>query len=83
MGCNFLLQGIFPTQGLNQGLLCLLHCSWILGGFLATLGLCCSMWTFSSFCEWGYCLIQVHGPPVTVGAFAERRLWPGSLAVAM
>ena len=26
-GCHFLLQGIFPTQGLN---LCLLHCRWIL-----------------------------------------------------
>ena len=23
--CHFLLQGIFPTQGLNSGLLCLLH----------------------------------------------------------
>ena len=27
MGCHFLLQGIFPTQGLNPWLL---HCSWIL-----------------------------------------------------
>ena len=25
VGCHFLLQGIFPTQGLNQSLLCLLH----------------------------------------------------------
>ena len=25
MGCHFLLQGIFPTQGSNQGLLCLLY----------------------------------------------------------
>ena len=24
-GCHFLLQGIFPTQGLNPRLLCLLH----------------------------------------------------------
>ena len=24
-GCHFLLQGIFPTQGSNLGLLCLLH----------------------------------------------------------
>ena len=24
-GCHFLLQGIFPTQGSNPGLLCLLH----------------------------------------------------------
>ena len=26
MGCHFLLQGIFPTQGWNPCLLCLLHC---------------------------------------------------------
>ena len=25
MGCHFLLQGIFPTQGSNPCLLCLLH----------------------------------------------------------
>ena len=25
MGCCFLLQGIFPTEGLNPSLLCLLH----------------------------------------------------------
>ena len=25
MGCHALLQGIFPTQGLNPHLLCLLH----------------------------------------------------------
>ena len=26
MGCCSLLQGIFPTQGLNTNLLCVLHC---------------------------------------------------------
>ena len=30
VGCHFLLQGIFKTQGLNPHLLCLLHCRWIL-----------------------------------------------------
>ena len=30
VGCLFLLQGTFPTQGLNPGLLCLLHCRLIL-----------------------------------------------------
>ena len=30
VGCDFLLQGIFLTQGLNPCLLCLLHCRWIL-----------------------------------------------------
>ena len=28
--CHFLLQGIFPTQGLNPYLLCLLNCRQIL-----------------------------------------------------
>ena len=30
VGCHFLLQGIFLTQGLNLSLLCLLQCRWIL-----------------------------------------------------
>ena len=30
VGCRFLLQGIFPTQGLNPRLLCFLHCRQIL-----------------------------------------------------
>ena len=30
VGCRFLLQGIFPTQGSNLHLLCLLHCRQIL-----------------------------------------------------
>ena len=30
VGCHFLLQGIFLTQGLNLHLLCLLSCRWIL-----------------------------------------------------
>ena len=29
VGCHFLLEVIFPTQGLNLHLLCLLHCRWI------------------------------------------------------
>ena len=29
VGSHSLLQGIFLTQGLNPGLLCLLHCRWI------------------------------------------------------
>ena len=30
VGCHALLQGIYPTQGLNPGVLCFLHCRWIL-----------------------------------------------------
>ena len=29
-GCHFFLQGIFPTQGSNPHLLCLLHCRQII-----------------------------------------------------
>ena len=34
MSCHFLLQGPFPTQGLNPRLLCLLHCRQILSQLL-------------------------------------------------
>ena len=30
VGCHFLLQGMFPTQGSNSCLLCLQQCRWIL-----------------------------------------------------
>ena len=30
VGCRAFLQGIFPTQGSNPHLLCLLHCRWVL-----------------------------------------------------
>ena len=30
VGCHFLLQGVFPNQGLNPCLQHLLHCKWIL-----------------------------------------------------
>ena len=39
VGCHALLQGIFLTQGLNPGLLCLLHCRQIL---LSTEPPCCT-----------------------------------------
>ena len=35
MGCHFLCQGIFPTQGLNPGPLQVLHC--LAGSFLLSL----------------------------------------------
>ena len=31
-GCHFLLQGIFPAQGLNLSIVCFLHCQQILYG---------------------------------------------------
>ena len=30
VSCHAFLQGIFPTQGLNPHLLCLLHWQWVL-----------------------------------------------------
>ena len=45
VGCHFLLQGIFLTQGSNLSLLCLLHCRWILyrwaSGKVHTVTCCC------------------------------------------
>ena len=38
VGCHALLQGIFPTQGSNPPLLCLLHCWWIFFYLLSYLG---------------------------------------------
>ena len=36
-GCHALLQGIFPTQGSNQHLLCLLHWQWAIYTWEASL----------------------------------------------
>ena len=67
MGCHFFLWEIFPTQGLNPCLLCLLCCRRILyllshqgsllmclfNLLLAALDLCCCTWAFSRCSEWG------------------------------
>ena len=62
VGCHFLLQGIFLTQGWNLRLLCLLHCRWILYPLSHQAGPClpdmhagwvslapASVWLFSLF----------------------------------
>ena len=63
MGCHFLLQGIFPSQGLNQRLLCLLHCKQILNLLShwgsTVLGLRCFARGFSSCGERGLIFIVV------------------------
>ena len=51
VGCHGLLQGIFPTQGSNPGLLSLLyflHCRWILYS-LSHLGRCLRKWKCVNF----------------------------------
>ena len=45
--CHFLLQGIFPIQGSNMRLLCLLHCKWILY-LLNQWGSSCTLTTWNS-----------------------------------
>ena len=52
VGCYFLLQGIFLTQGLNPHLLCLLHCIFFTTEPPGTLGSCKysterSLWLYS------------------------------------
>ena len=71
VGCHALLQGIFPTQGSNLGLL---HCRWILycprfftvdslhqGSPQKTLNSAISLVTMAvdfllTWCHWGFCL---------------------------
>ena len=61
VGCHFLFQGIFPTQGSNPHLLCLL--TWQVGSFpLAPPGKPC-MFIYTLF--WGGC----------VTLFSEHRMW--------
>ena len=45
---HFLLQGIFPTQGLNPSLLHLLHCRWILYHWATWEGQCQDDWNSKS-----------------------------------
>ena len=60
VGCNFLLQGIFPTKGLNPCLLYLLHCRWILYllSHLDHMAILCLLFFFEeptySFPQWLY-----------------------------
>ena len=51
VGCHFLLMGIFPTQGWNLSLLCLLRCRWI---FLPTepSGKLHTVWVFPTAVMW-------------------------------
>ena len=52
VGCHFLLQGIFPTQTLNQCLLCLLH--WQVGSLpLTPLGKSITKASISSYIKCG------------------------------
>ena len=44
VGCHFLLKGIFPTQGLNQCLLHLLHCKVDSLALECALALECGTW---------------------------------------
>ena len=54
VGSRFLLQGIFPTQGLNWGLL---HCRWILyqPNYQGSPKIYIAVW-FSEQCKSSYCI---------------------------
>ena len=67
--CHFLLQGIFPTKGLNQHLLCLLHWQ---AGFLPLLLL-------SHFSRVRLCATPetaAHQAPLSLG-FSRQEHWSG------
>ena len=58
MGCHFLLQLIFPTQGSNLHLLCLLHYRWILYPLATTV-------IFLSVIKWQGSRLQMPGSKVS------------------
>ena len=59
--CHYLLQGIFPTQGLSQPLLCLLH--WQAGSLSLTFFL---DWCSSNSEDCPYTGLMIYGPPTSV-----------------
>ena len=51
VGCHFLLPGIFPTQGLNSRLLCLLHCRQILDPLSQRGSIYIYIYTYVHYCR--------------------------------
>ena len=65
VGCQARLQGIFPTQGSNPCLSCLLH--WQAGSWLQShLG---SEWAFLTSLQWGSCDSKDHALRISVWGF--------------
>ena len=71
VGCQFLLQGIFPTQGLNPRLLCLLHQQILYQGttWEAQAKVDCRPSTFHRKWKYFYLFIFFTGPGNTVCAW--------------
>ena len=60
VGCHFLLQGIFPTQGSNLSLLWLLECRWILYHWATREAL-----ILGTHVYWTICYMKDKGPLFT------------------
>ena len=60
MGCHFLLQGIFPTQGSNP---CLLHCRWVISHRAASEALYAVEWDKESPRVLSGCSVHVWRVP--------------------
>ena len=82
VGCCALLQGIFPTQGLNPGLP---HCRWILyqlshqGSPVLVAQLCPTLWEpmdYSPPCSSVHGILQARASPFSRGSSPPRdRTW--------
>ena len=77
MCCHFLLQGIFPTQGLNLCLLHLLHWHWQAGSLLlAPLGKPSSKSSVSIFITWWMRYLRVNTlSSHSSQGMVEPRIW--------
>ena len=73
VGCHALLQGISPTQGLNQSLLCLLHCRQILLPFTTVI----TSTSHKSNGNWK--IIRQFSHSVMSSSLWPHGLWPAKL----
>ena len=79
VGCHFLLQGIFPTQGSNPHLL---HCRWILYHWTTREALVPEREPLKSFATYPSCFfIQIQADGLALAFYFLR--YPGKLFVSL
>ena len=74
MGCHALLQRIFPTQGSNPSLFCLLH--WQVGALPLE---CCAVLSHSVMSDSATPWTAVHQPPLVHGDSPGKNIGVGCL----
>ena len=79
VGCHFLLQGIFPTQGSNPHLL---HCRWILYHWTTREALVPEREPLKSFATYPLCFfIQIQADGLALAFYFLR--YPGKLFISL